>query len=173
MLALSSLIFAFFITSIPLYGLFKRIDIFESSVSGGKTGFETVVRIIPFIVGMYVAIGMLQASGFLALVSQKAAPLLTQLGIPTEILPLALMRPISGSGSLALLTDIVEQTGPDSLASLTASTIMGSTETTIYVIAVYFGSIRVRYYRHALLTGLIADFAGIAASIIICQWLFS
>ncbi len=169
---ISNLIFASMIVGIPLYGLWRKIELFESFVSGGRHGFDLIIKITPFIVGMYVAFGMLQASGFIQLLYQFTEPFLSKIGFPAEILPLAIMRPISGSGSIALLTDIIHTQGADSLIAKTAATVLGSTETTIYVIAVYFGSVGVKHYRHALPVGLIADFAGITSSIAICYFLF-
>ena len=137
----SSLMLALIIIGIPLIGLIKRIPIFESFIEGGKHGFDVAVKIIPFIVGMYVAVGMLQASGFFDILATAASPLLKSIDFPPEILPLSFMRPISGSGSIAILVDIVERYGADSSIAAIAATILGSTETTFYVIAVYFGSV--------------------------------
>lgn len=170
--ALSNIIFAFVIIGIPLFGIFRKIEVFESFVAGGKNGFELVIKITPFIVGMYVAFGMLEASGFITLLYNLTAPYLSLVGFPAEILPLALMRPISGSGSIAILTNIIDTYGADSMITKIAATVMGSTETTIYVLAVYFGSVGIKHYRYALKVGLIADAAGICASIIICYLLF-
>lgn len=169
---ISSLLFAFVILGIPLYGLLKRVELFESFIAGGKNGFDIIIKITPFVVGMYVAIGMLQTSGFFTLLASLLAPVLSFIGMSEELLPLALMRPVSGSGSVAILSEIIRTKGPDSLPALTASTILGSTETTIYVIAVYFGAVRVKHYRYALSVGLIADLAGVISSILICKWLF-
>lgn len=169
---ISNSILAVIIIGIPMVGLIRKVDIFESFIQGGKQGFDIIIKITPFIIGMYVAIGMLQASGFFNILLQYSKPVLDPIGFPAELLPLAILRPISGSGSLAMLANIVSQYGPDSIISLTASTILGSTETTFYVLAIYFGSVGVKKYRHALATGLIADAAGIIASIIICSWIF-
>ena len=169
---ISIYIFATIVVVIPLAGLIKKVPIFESFIAGGKHGFDLIIKIIPFIVGMYVAIDMLQASGFFDLVLEYFAPALLQVGFHQEMLPLALVRPISGSASIALLDDIITRYGPDSLSARTAATIFGSTETTFYVIAVYFGAVGIKHYRHALATGLIADAAGIIASIIVCYFMF-
>lgn len=164
---------AVIILGIPFVGLIRKIDIFESFIDGGKHGFDVILKIIPFIVGMSVAIGMLNASGFFTLLKETTAPYLSPLGIPPELLPLSVIRPISGSGSIALLSNIIDQYGPDALITRMAATILGSTETTFYVIAIYFGAIGVRRYRHAIASGLIADLAGIIASISVCYWLFT
>ena len=145
---------------------------FESFVAGGKNGFDLIIKIAPFIVGMYVAFGMLEASGFIQLLYEITEPFLSKIGFPAEILPLAVMRPISGSGSIAILTSIIENHGPESMVAKIAATVLGSTETTIYVIAVYFGSVGVKHYRYALPVGLIADLAGIIASILVCYFMF-
>lgn len=166
---ISALLLSFIILFIPLIGLIRKIDIFQSFVNGGKEGFEIAVKIIPFIVGIYVAIGMLQASGFFSLAANILSPYLS---LEPELLSLAIVRPISGSGSIAILANIIEQYGPDSLASRTASTILGSTETTLYVIAVYFGAVSIKRYRQAIPAGLLADLAGIISSILICRFMF-
>lgn len=173
MFPLSSIIFSGIILYIPFIGLVRNITIFDSFVEGGRHGFELVVKIIPFIVGMYVAIGMLRASGFFDILTQASSPLFQLLHFPPEVLPLALLRPITGSGSIAVLADTIGQYGPDSLISRTAATILGSTETTFYVVAVYFGAVKIKHHRHAILTGLLADLAGIISSVIICRWLFT
>jgi spore maturation protein B len=170
---ISALIFSIILIAIPLMGLKRKVAIFESFVEGGKDGFEVVIKIIPFIVGMYVAIGMLRTSGFFDLATSFLSPLFGLIHFPPEILPLALLRPITGSGSIAILTDIISQHGPDSLIARTAATILGSTETTFYVVTVYFGAVSIKRYRHAIATGLIADLAGIVTSIIVCKLMFT
>lgn len=170
---ISALIFASFIVLIPLVGLIRNVAIFESFIEGGKHGFELVIKIIPFIVGMFVAIGMLQTSGFFTIVTNALAPLFKLIHFPPEILPMALLRPISGSASIAVLSDTIQRHGADSIVARTAATILGSTETTLYVIAIYFGAVNVKKYRHSIATGLIADLAGIIASVVICQLLFA
>ncbi|PYL40010.1 MAG: nucleoside recognition protein [Verrucomicrobia bacterium] len=124
---------------------------------------------IPFLVTMLVAIGMFKGAGGIDLLSRALSPILTPLHFPTDLLPLALMRPLSGSATLALLTDIVHRLGPDNIVSLTAATIYGSTETTFYVAAVYFGAVGIKQTRHAIPAGLLADLTGVIASVIICR----
>lgn len=165
-------ILAAFIVLIPLIGLRQKIDIFDSFLTGGKKGFDVIIKIVPAIVGMYVAIGMLRASGFFEIVTNYLSPLLEQLGIPASILPLMLLRPISGAGTIALFAETIEQYGPNSIDALTSATILGSTETTFYVIAVYFGAIGIRRYRYAIGVGLLADLAGVIASIAVCKMMF-
>ncbi|MCK6601025.1 MAG: spore maturation protein [Bacteroidetes bacterium] len=161
------------IVSIPAYAAIRhRIPVYEEFVSGAKEGFDVAVRIIPYLVAMLVAIGMFRASGAMDLISEWTGPFLDRIGFPADLLPLALMRPLSGSGSLALFSDLIKEFGPDSLIVKMAATIMGSTETTFYVIAVYFGSVGIRKFRHAIPAGLLADLAGIIASIFICRIVF-
>ncbi|RMF07459.1 MAG: spore maturation protein [Candidatus Neomarinimicrobiota bacterium] len=158
---------------IPLYGLLvKKIKVYEVFVEGAKDGFTIAVRIIPYLVAILVAIGMFRASGALDLMLNFMAPVLNAIGFPPENVPLALMRPLSGSGSLGLLTDLVNQYGADSLVAKIGATMFGSTETTFYVLAVYFGSVGVTKSRHALPAGLIADAVGIFSAVYICRFLF-
>ncbi|NOZ75438.1 MAG: spore maturation protein [FCB group bacterium] len=157
---------------IPLYGLFvKKIKVYEVFVEGAKDGFTIAVRIIPYLVAILVAIGMFRASGALDLLLKFMAPVLNAIGFPPENVPLALMRPLSGSGSLGLLTDLVNTYGADSLIAKIGATMFGSTETTFYVLAVYFGSVGVTKSRHALPAGLIADAVGIFSAVYICKLL--
>ncbi|MEM9273184.1 MAG: spore maturation protein [Cyanobacteria bacterium P01_F01_bin.143] len=159
---------------IPCYGLVaKKVKVYEVFVEGAKEGFNIAIRIIPFLVAFLVAIGMFRASGALDILIGILAPVLNFIGFPPENLLLALMRPLSGSGSFGLLADLVEQYGPDSLFAKIGATMFGSTETTFYVLAVYFGSVGVKKVRHALLAGLIADLVGIFSAVYICKLLFS
>jgi len=158
---------------IPFYGLvFKKVKVYETFVEGAKDGFTIAVRIIPYLVAILVAIGMFRASGALDLLLNFLSPGLTLIGFPPENLPLALMRPLSGSGSLGLLTDLVNAHGPDSLIAKIGATMFGSTETTFYVLAVYFGSVGIRKTRHALVAGLFADAVGVLSAVYICQFFF-
>lgn len=165
-------LFLLLIAGIPCYAGFKQVPVFESFVEGAKDGFDVTVRLIPYLVGMIVAINMLRASGAFTLLENALAPVLTKFGIPVDIVPLALMRPFSGSASNGVLAGIIHTHGGDSLIAHMGATLMGSTETTFYVVAVYFGSIGIKRMRHAVLTGLLADAAGIAASIWICRLVF-
>ncbi|HEE0271816.1 TPA: spore maturation protein, partial [Legionella pneumophila] len=131
------------------------------------------VKLIPYLVAMMVAIGMLRASGFFSLMSQILSPVLAMIGMPSELLPLALIRPFSGSASTGVMAELIHKYGGDSFIAKTAATMMGSTETTFYVIAVYFGSVGIRRTRHAIPAGLLADLAGIIASVLICRYLFT
>ena len=169
---ISNIIFLLFVVGIPFYGAYKKINVFDSFVDGAKDGFQTAVNLIPYLVGMLLAIGMLRASGFFDLLQYAIAPLLTRLNIPLDIIPLVLVRPFSGSAANGVLVDIIHQHGGDSAISKLAATIMGSTETTFYVVAVYFGAVNIRHTRFAIPAGLLADFAGMVTAIIVCRYLF-
>ncbi|MEF3168576.1 MAG: spore maturation protein [Deltaproteobacteria bacterium] len=161
------------VAGIPMYAFFrKRVPVYEVFVEGAKEGFGIAVGIIPALVGMLVAINMFRASGALDLLASSLAPLLGGMGITPELLALAIVRPLSGSGSLALLADIARTSGPDSLPARIGATLIGSTETTFYVIAVYFGSVGIARFRYAVPAGLIADLAGLVASVLVCRWFF-
>lgn len=169
----SNWIFLIFVLGIPLYAAaVKKINVFDAFIVGAKQGFDTILSIVPYLIAMIVAIGMLRASGFFTLMSDILAPVLVKIGMPVEVLPLALIRPFSGSASTGIMAELIHQHGGNSLISKMAATMMGSTETTFYVIAVYFGSIGIRRTRHAIPAGLLADGAGIIASVLICRYLF-
>ncbi len=170
---ISNWMFLVFILGIPVYAAFKKINVFDAFIVGAKQGFETSINIIPYLVAMMVAIGMLRASGFFNLMNYFLAPLMQWIGMPSEVLPLALIRPFSGSASTGVMAELIHQHGGDSMIAKISATMMGSTETTFYVIAVYFGSIGIRRTRHAIPVGLIADLTGAIASVLICRYLFS
>ena len=160
------------LVGIPLYALsVKKVKVYEVFVVGAKDGFTIAIRIIPYLVAILVAVGMFRASGALDLLLQMLTPVLSFVGFPPENLPLALMRPLSGSGSLGLLTDLINEHGADSMYSKIGATMFGSSETTFYVIAVYFGSIGVMRSRHAIPAGLFADFVGAIAAVFFCKLL--
>jgi spore maturation protein SpmA len=167
--ALSILAIPFLLSFFPLYAVARGVKVYEEFVEGAKEGFGVILKIIPFLVTILVAIGMFKGAGGIDLLSRTLSPVLTPLDFPTDLLPLALMRPLSGSATLALLTDVVHRLGPDNIVSLTAATIYGSTETTFYVAAVYFGAVGVKQTRHAIPAGLLADLTGVVASVIICR----
>lgn len=169
----SNSMFLLFIVGIPIYAACKKVNVFDAFVIGAKKGFETSVSIIPYLVAMMVAIGMLRASGFFDLINHYLAPMLNWVGMPSEVLPLALIRPFSGSASTGVMAELIHQYGGDSLIAKIAATMMGSTETTFYVIAVYFGSIGIRRTRHAIPVGLLADLSGVIASVLVCRYLFT
>ncbi len=169
----SSWLFILFVVGIPLYAFYKKVDTFDAFIVGAKQGFEISVGLIPYLIAMLVAIGMLRASGFFELMNQWLAPLLTKIGMPSELLPLALIRPFSGSASTGVMAELIHTYGGNSLIAKMAATMMGSTETTFYVIAVYFGTVNIRRTRHAIPAGLLADLAGIIASVWVCRYLFA
>jgi spore maturation protein SpmA len=169
---LSILAIPFLLSFFPVYAATRRIKVYEEFVEGAKEGFGVILKIIPFLVTMLVAISMFKGAGGIDLLTRILTPVLTPLHFPPDLLPLALMRPLSGSATLAILTDIIHRLGPDNIVSLMAATIYGSTETTFYVAAVYFGSVAVKQTRHAIPAGLLGDLAGVVASVIVCRVVF-
>ena len=156
-----------------MYGLIKRVKVYESFVDGAKEGFNIAVKIIPYLVAMLIAIGIFRAGGAMDWLIFILKPITNLIGMPAEALPMALMRPLSGNGALGLMTDIMKVHGPDSFIGILVSTIQGSTETTFYVLAVYFGAVNIKRTRHAVPVGLIADVAGIMGALFIVRLLFS
>ena len=170
--AVSLLAIPFLLSFFPLYAALRRVPVYEEFVEGAKEGIQVALRIIPFLVAILVAIGMFRGAGGIDLLSHGLDPLFQAVGFPAELLPMAIMRPLSGSGTMGIFSELVTTHGPDSLLARMAGTIMGSTETTFYVIAVYFGSVAIRRTRHAVPAGLIADLTGLVASILICRLVF-
>ena len=163
----------FLVASIPVYGALKKVKVYESFVEGAKGGFQMAIRIIPYLVAILVAVGMLRGAGAIDMLASWLGPALERIGFPVEILPLAIMRPLSGSGSLGIVTELVKVHGPDSFLGRLAASAYGSTETTFYVLAVYFGAVGIKKTRHAVISGLAADVASLIAAIIICRLVFS
>lgn len=171
--AASDWIIPLLLCGIPLYAYaFRRVRVYESFIAGAKEGFTIGVRIIPYLVGILVAVGMFRASGALDWLVALIAPLTNLAGFPPEVLPTALLRPFSGSGALGLMSDVFKTYGPDSFNGRLASVIQGSFETTFYIMAVYFGSIGIRKTRYTLAACLLGDAAGLAGSLVICRLLF-
>jgi spore maturation protein B len=162
-----------FLLGIPLYGAAKGVKVYESFVQGAKEGFQIGVRIIPYLVAILVAVGMLRSAGAIDSLTRLLDPLLRRIGMPAEILPLAIMRPLSGSGSLGIVTELVKTHGPDSFIGRVAASAYGSTETTFYVLAVYFGAVGIKRARHAVIAGLLADIVSLIAAVVICRLVFS
>ncbi|NBI30429.1 spore maturation protein [Chengkuizengella marina] len=160
------------IVFISLYAFFKKVPVYESFIDGAKDGFDTAIKIIPHLVGMMVAISVFRASGAMDFMLGLLHPVLNLIGVPSEVFPLAILRPITGAGSLAFTTDLIQEHGPDSMIGRIASTVQGSTDTTLYVLTVYFGAVGIRKTRYALKVGLISDMVGFAATIIICMLVF-
>lgn len=154
------------------YGAYKKVNVYEKFIEGAKEGFNIAVKIIPYLVAMLVAIGIFRAGGGMKILTNILSPLTGLIGMPAEVMPMALMRPLSGSGSLGIMTDLISVHGPDSFIGILASTIFGSTETTFYVIAVYFGAVNIKKTRHALAAGLMADIAGVLGALFIVKLLF-
>ncbi|WP_061809713.1 spore maturation protein [Rossellomorea vietnamensis] len=157
---------------ILIYGTIKKVPTYETFVDGGKEGIKIAVSIIPFLIGMLVAITIFRESGALEFFVGLIRPALLALGIPPEIVPLAIIRPISGTAALGMMSDIIATNGPDSFIGRLASTLQGSTDTTLYVLTVYFGAVGIRKMGDALKVGLLADLVGIAAAIFIVTVMF-
>lgn len=153
-------------------GLVKKVPIYEVFTEGAKDGFKISVNIIPYLVAIIVAISMLRASGAIEMLAQALASVLTRLNIPADVLPLIIVRPLSGSAALGLFSDIATNSGPAAYATKLAAVMVGSSETTFYVLAVYFGSVGITKFRYALAVGLFADILAAIMSIIVCSWLF-
>ena len=151
------------------FGLFRKVGVYDCFVEGAKDGLQSMVGIIAPLIGLMVAINMFRASGALELLAKGLAPALDFLRLPADVLPLALLRPISGSASTALVTDIFKNLGPDSPAGKIASVMMGSTETTFYTVAVYFGAVGIKNTRHTIAAALLADLTGILLATILTR----
>lgn len=165
----------FLLFFIPVYGYLHHIPVYETFVEGAEEGFNTAVKIIPFLIGMLVAIRIFVDSGVLELLKHLLEPFFTRAGLNPDLLsiiPLAIMRPLSGSGSLGVATQLIHQYGPDSFLGRLASTLQGSTDTTFFVLAIYFGSVGIKKHRYALKVGLLADLTGLLASIWIVTKVF-
>lgn len=149
--------------------LSEKKKIFDLFLKGAKEGIEITIKIFPTLVGLFLVIGMLKSSGTIDIISKILNPILIKFNIPSEILPLAILRPISGSGSIAIATEIMKNYGTDTLIGLIASVIMGATETTIYTIAVYTSSVKIKNTRFVLWASLIADVVGMVTAVVICR----
>lgn len=172
MSTISKFIIPLFVLFVIFYGFKKRVLIYDTFLEGAKEGLVTAFHIFPSVVAMVFAINIFLNSGILETIFHVFTPILNALHIPISVLPMAFVRPISGTASLAIMNDIFMKLGPDSFAGRLASTIQGCTDTTIYVLALYFGSVKINKTRHALSTGLFADFVGIVASFVIVSLFF-
>ncbi len=168
----SVLVLPLMIVGFPLYGLYKKVPVYEEFVEGAKDGFKVAVMIIPYLVAILFAIGMFRASGAMDFLVSGFRPLLGAIGIPPEIIPMGIIRPLTGSGSAAVVADMIAVYGEDSIVVKIAATMFGSTETTFYVIAVYFGAVNVKKTRHAVPAGLLADFAAFLIAIYLIQLMY-
>ena len=165
----------FILFFVPVYAYFRKVPVYETFVEGAENGFKTAVKIIPFLVGMLVSIRVFVDSGALEILTDILRPFFLVVGLDPDILtiiPLAIMRPLSGSGALGVATQLIHQFGPDSFIGRLASTLQGSTDTTYFVLAVYFGSVGIKKYRYALKVGLLADVVGLLVSIWIVTKVF-
>ena len=163
-MSLSSLVIPLLLAAVAVYGAGKRVDVYGALTRGAGEGLSILARIIPALVGLMTAVGMFRASGAMEALSGLCAPVLELLGVPPETAPLMLVRPISGSGALAVAGDLIAANGPDSYVGRVAAVMLGSTETTFYTIAVYFGAAGIRKTRHTIPAALTADCVGFAAS---------
>lgn len=161
-----------FLFVIPLLAFLRGVKVFEAFVEGAEQGFATAIKTIPYLVAMLVAINIFRNSGALEYLTASLSPLLSAVGFPAEVLPHAIMRPLSGGAALGIATDTIKTYGPDSFIGRLVSTMQGSSDTTFYVLTLYFGSVGVFRYRYSIYSGLAADFTTLAASIYICNKLF-
>lgn len=164
--AVSEWMLPLLITGILLVGAVRRVPIYNTFIDGAKSGFGTSIRLIPHLIAMMVAVQVFRASGAMDLLMQLLDPALSALHIPTSVAPMALLRPISNMGSLALMTDVFKTQGPDSWVGQLASTMQAASDTTLYVITVYFGSVGIQKMRYALKVGFLADFASVIGSVV-------
>jgi spore maturation protein B len=160
------------LAGIPLVALARRVKVYPAFVEGAKEGFQTAVRIIPPLVAIFVALGMLRASGAMDALTRALAPAIAAVGVPASVVPMLLVRPLSGGGALGVVGDVLRSDGPDSYAGRLVSVMAGSTETTFYVLAVYMGAVGITRYRQALPAGLLADLAGMAAAVAVVRLVF-
>ena len=165
----SNLAMPLIILMIIIYGLKEKNKVFDIFLEGAKEGIETTVSIFPTLIGLFVAIGALRNSGVLDLIINFVNPILSVIHFPSELMPLAMLRPISGSSSIAIATDIMKNCGVDSNIGMMASTIMGSTETTLYTIAIYTSCVKIKKTRFILIAALAADIVGILTSVVVCR----
>jgi spore maturation protein B len=170
---LAILVLPILFVAFPLYGIIRGVRVYEEFVVGAKEGFEVAVRIIPYLVAILFAIGMFRASGAMDAMMRGLSTPLAWIGVPPEILPMAIVRPLSGGASAGVLADLITRYGEESMVTRISAVIFGSTETTFYVIAVYFGAVNIRKTRHALPAGLIADFAAILLAVYVVQLFFA
>ncbi len=169
----SNIIFLTFLVGIPLYGFLRGVKVYECFVKGAREGFDVAVLIIPYLVAILVVVGMFRASGAMTLIGQALPSFAEMLGLSPDVIALGFVRPLSGGAALGMLGEIVARQGADSYQARLAAVISGSTETTLYVLAVYFGAVSVTKTRYALHAGLLADTAGFVASVLVCLVFFA
>ena len=160
------------IVSVLTFGLIKKIPVYETFIDGAKDGLKVTVEIVPYLLAIMVAVGMLRASGAIELLQSILGGILNRLDIPVDVLPVMIVRSLSGSAVLGLFSDIASQHDVESYTTKLAAIMVGSSETTFYILAVYFGAVGIKKIRHALLTGILSDCVGIIAAIAVARWLF-
>jgi spore maturation protein B len=170
---LTSLIIPLLILFIISYGLIKRIAVYEEFIEGAREGFSIAVNIMPYLVAMLFAIAIFRASGALGFILTLLSPMADLLGFPAEVISMGIIRPLTGSGSIGVLAELISTHGEDSIIVKTAAIMFGSTETTLYVLAIYFGAIKIKNTAYAVQAGLIADLAGFIAAITVSYWYLS
>ncbi|MFR1671971.1 MAG: spore maturation protein [Candidatus Gastranaerophilaceae bacterium] len=153
-------------------GLFKKVPLYETFTDGAKDGFKVAVNIIPYLVAIIVAISMFRASGIIEMIAEALKPFLAYFKVPADTIPIMLVRSLSGSAALGVFSDVANNAGPEAYATKLSAIMVGSSETTFYVLAVYFGAVGISKLRYALIVGLLADFIGIIAAIAVCNWMF-
>ena len=169
---LSLYILPLMILGIIIAGIVKKVPIYEEFIEGAKDGFKVSISIIPYLVAIIVGIAMFKASGGIGLITKAIGGLLAKMSVPVDVIPIMITRSLSGSATLGLFSDIANTYGPDSYITKLSAVMVGSSETTFYVLAVYFGSIGIKKYRYALLTGIIADITGIVLAILVARVFF-
>lgn len=162
----------FMVLIILVHGYIKGIDLYNTFIEGAMEGFKTAIKIMPYLIAIFIAIGIFRASTALDMFTSLLEPIIGLVGIPKEILPLVIIRPLSGSGALGVVRDIIANYGPDSYPGLVASIMMGSSETIFYTLSIYFGSIGVKDYKHTLKAALLAYVISIFTTILICNYFY-
>ena len=170
---ISALILPLLILTILTFGIIKKQPIYEQFIEGAKDGFNVSIKIIPYLVAIIIAVSMFRASGLLEAITNSLSIITNKVGLPAEVFPIIFTRSLSGSATLGLFSELINNIGAEAYAAKLAAIIVGSSETTFYVLSVYFGSVGILKYRYALLTGLIADFAGIVLAILTAQYFFT
>ena len=154
------------------FGLIRKVPLYEVFTTGAKEGFKVSVNIIPYLVAIMVGISMLRASGIIEGIGPLLSPILSHFNISADVIPLMIVRPLSGSAALGIFSDIAHNAGPDAFTTKLAAIMVGSSETTFYILAVYFGAVGISKIRYALIVGLLADIIGIVSAILVCNWMF-
>ncbi|HHW70836.1 MAG TPA: spore maturation protein [Clostridiales bacterium] len=170
---ISKYLLPLFISTILIYGYTKGVDVYSTFIEGAEEGITTAIRIMPYLVTMFIAIGIFRTSGAMDIFVSALTPLANIVGIPSEILPLVVMRPISGMASLGIVAELFSIYGADSFIGRVASTAMGSSETILYTLSIYFGSIGIKNTRYTLIAAFIAEFAGFIAAVAVCKFVFA